>query len=145
MSESKIERGARLYPLAEDLAKRKNFTLPYHNEDSQSSRFGYSKEYHAGPFLLVTWRDDPTDFDDGHGCRKIGSSEWAENPEHVVTLARDALQWNGWRTLTVFDVERGEQCELEFGFRMKYKAVAELTAMVGSGCFDDSPSLGGSR
>lgn len=141
MREDRRTRNARLQPLAEALAKANNFTLPYYSKDSQH----YEELYYVGPFLLVKWCDDPTDRDDGYGCRRIGSSEWCGSAEQAVEQARENLRYTGWYNMSVFDVERGEKCELEFGIRMKYMAVAELTAVAGEGCFDDAPSLGGER
>lgn len=130
-----------LFELAQALGKRENFTMPYYNEKEAV----WKEHSYAGPFMLVTYRDDPTDFDDGHGCRQIGSAEWAESAEHAVRLAREALRYKGWYRLSVFDVVRGERCELEFGVRLKYKALATLTAAVGEGCFDNAPALGGDK
>jgi hypothetical protein len=143
MSESRQERGERLMPLAKALAERHNFTVPYYSQHREFQY--YPEEYYAGPFMIVKWRDDPTDFDDGHGCRQIGSSEWADSPEDAVAKVRENLRYNGYKRMTVYDVERGEECPFEFGIRMKYKAVATLTATVGEGCFDNAPSLGGNR
>ena len=127
-------------PLAEKLAKQHNFSLPYYNESTRT----YPREYYARPFLVATFQDDPNDFDDGHGVRQVGSSEWAESAQDACARVRRMLEWRGYRQIKVYDVERQEECSFEFGIRLKYQAVATLYASVGDdGCFDNSPSLGG--
>lgn len=136
MRESRPERGARLRPLADALAKRNRFDMPY-----ESGERVYHADYYVGGFLVVTRRDDPNDRDDGYGCNRLGSSEWSDSAQDAARTVRDKLQYYGWRNIEVYDVERGERCDLDFAIVLKYQAVTRLTAVVGGEYMGDAPAL----
>lgn len=136
MQESQLQRSARLRPLAEVLAKRHDFSMPYYAE------YPGGRENWAQPFLIVNqhYLDD----DDGYGdTRKGGSSEWAGSAKDAASRLREKLRYTGWSKLVIYDVERQEECKFEFSVQVKYRAVTELSASVGEGCFDNAPTLGG--
>jgi hypothetical protein len=138
--ESQCNYAERLKPMAEALAAKEKLVMPYKDPSTYEP---------AWPFLLTYWGDDPNDSDDGYGCRQVcTSSEWAQNPAHAAQLLQEHLRYGGYGHIKLYDIDRGEQCYFEVGVRVKYKALANLTADAGpDGMFpvndDMSPALGG--
>lgn len=131
----------RLYALAENIAASNGLTLPHYSSSSV-----YPKETYARPFMIASMYDDPTDSDDGYGCRQIGNTEWAETPDHAAHLVRGMMEWKGWRRIVIWDVERGEKCPIEIGVAITYNALKKCVVVAkpqymhdaGSG---DAPTL----
>jgi hypothetical protein len=116
--------------------------MPYYNEKQSL----YPETYYAQRFIVVKRHTIYNNDDDGHGASvkdENAYGEWAATPEDAVEKVREELKHYGYRHVEVYDVERQEQCDIDFAIVLKYNAVVTQVAVAGGEYLGNAPTVKG--